>query len=73
MEESKGREEFYNELNEWKNEMVKDIDLITEGLKFQEEKGQAELLRFYRGLSYKILKWKKFVSESNASHLNREN
>ncbi|CAI8451464.1 MAG: hypothetical protein ACPG4S_03860 [Schleiferiaceae bacterium] len=71
MEESNGQNEFYNELSEWKNEMVKDIDLITEGLKIQEEKGQAELLKFYRGLSYKILKWKKFVSETNASNLSK--
>jgi hypothetical protein len=71
MEESKGQNEFYKELSEWKNEMVKDIDLITEGLKIQEEKGQAELLKVYRGLSYKILKWKKFVSETNASNLSK--
>jgi len=69
MKESESKEAFYAELKEWRTEMVKDIDLITEGLKIQEKNGQAEILKFYRGLSYKILKWKQFVTETNAANL----
>jgi len=69
MKESESKKAFYAELKEWRTEMVKDIDLITEGLKIQEKNGQAEILKFYRGLSHKILKWKQFVTETNAANL----
>ena len=69
MKESESKEAFYAKLKEWRTEMVKDIDLITEGLKIQEKNGQAEILKFYRGLSHKILKWKQFVTETNAANL----
>jgi predicted secreted Zn-dependent protease len=62
-------EDFYAELTDWRNEMIKDIEIITEGLKIQGDPGKAYLLKFYRGMSHKILKWKQFVHETNANKL----
>lgn len=64
-------EDFHEEMESWKTEMLKDIEIITAGLKIQGEEGKVSLLKFYRGLSYKILKWKQFVRETNVENLNK--
>lgn len=64
-------EEFYEELARWRKEIFQDIELITEGIKVQGESGKSEALKFYRGLSHKILKWKDFVRETNAEQRNK--
>lgn len=71
MKDSQHTDPFLQEIQEWRNEKVKDMDLITAGLQIQGDEGKAQLLKFYRGISYKILKWKKFVSETNASNIKR--
>lgn len=71
IKDSQHTDPFHEEIQLWRKEIIKDMDLITAGLEIQGDQGKAELLKFYRGLSYKILKWKKFVSESNASNLRR--
>lgn len=62
---------FFEQVQEWRNETVKDMDLITAGLQVQGDEGKDQLLKFYSEISYKILKRKKFVSETNASNLKR--
>ena len=62
---------FFEQVQEWRNETVKDMDLITAGLRVQGDEGKDQLLKFYSEISYKILKRKKFVSETNASNLKR--
>lgn len=65
-------EDFYKELKTWREEIVNDLDIITEGLRIQGDEGKIELIRLYRGLSYKILKWKEFVRESNKSRKSKD-
>lgn len=57
---------FEQELLAWKEEMIKDIEIITSGLLVGGDEGKANLLKFYRGLGYKILKWKQFTRENNS-------
>ena len=63
------QQNFEEELNEWKNEMFNDIDVITQGLLIQGDEGRASVIKFYRALSDKILKWKQYTHESNAARL----
>lgn len=63
------QQNFEEELNEWKNEMLNDIDVITQGLLIQVDEGRASVIKFYRALSDKILKWKQYTRESNAARL----
>lgn len=63
------QQNFKEELNEWKNEMLNDIDVITQGLLIQVDEGRASVIKFYRALSDKILKWKQYTRESNAARL----
>ena len=37
---------FETELATWKEEMIKDIDIITQGLLVQQDEGRAHLLNF---------------------------
>jgi hypothetical protein len=60
---------FEQELATWKEEMIKDIEIITHGLLVQQDEGRAHLLKFYRGLGHKILKWKQFTRESNSARI----
>ena len=55
------QQNFEEELNEWKNEMLNDIVVITQGLLIQGDEGRASVIKFYRALSYKILKWKQYT------------
>ena len=63
------QQNFEEELNEWKNEMLNDIDVIKQGLLIQGDEGRASVIKFYRALSDKILKWKQYTHESNAARL----
>lgn len=36
------QQNFEEELNEWKNEMLNDIDVITQGLLIQVDEGRAK-------------------------------
>ena len=63
------QQNFEEELNEWKNEMLNDIDVIKQGLLIQGDEGSASVIKFYRALSDKILKWKQYTRESNAPRL----
>ncbi|MDC1022423.1 hypothetical protein OAQ85_03200 [Schleiferiaceae bacterium] len=47
---------FEEELNAWKNEMINDIEIITQGLLIQDDIRRASLIKFNRALGYKILK-----------------
>lgn len=61
------QQNFEEELKEWKNEMLNDIDVITQGLLIQGDEGKASVIKFYRALSDKILNWKQYTRESNAA------
>ncbi|MDA8567013.1 hypothetical protein N9K89_05760 [Schleiferiaceae bacterium] len=63
------QQNFEEELKEWKNEILNDIDVITQGLLIQGDDGKASVIKFYRALSDKILNWKQFTRESNAARL----
>ena len=63
------QQNFEEELKEWKNEILNDIDVITQGLLIQVDDGKASVIKFYRALSDKILNWKQFTRESNAARL----
>lgn len=63
------QQNFEEELNEWKNEMLNDIDVITQGLLIQGDEGRASVIKFYRALGNKILNWKQYTRESNATRL----
>ncbi len=63
------QQNFEEELNEWKNEMLNDIDVITQGLLIQGDEGRASVIKFYRALSDKILNWKQYTRESNVALL----
>ncbi len=63
------QQDFEEELNEWKNEMLNDIDVITQGLLIQGDEGRVSVIKFYRALSDKILNWKQYTRESNAARL----
>ena len=63
------QQNFEEELNEWKNELLNDIDVITQGLLIQGDEGRASVIKFYRALSDKILKWKQYTREANAARL----
>jgi hypothetical protein len=60
---------FEEELKEWKSEMLNDMDIITQGLLIQGDEGRASVIKFYRSLGNKILKWKQFTRESNEARL----
>lgn len=63
------QQNFEEELKEWKNEMLNDLDIITQGLLIRGDEGKASVIKFYRALSDKILNWKQYTRESNAAHL----
>ena len=63
------QQNFEEEPKEWKNEMINDIDVITQGLLIQGDEGRASVIKFYRALSDKILNWKQYTRESNAARL----
>ena len=63
------QQNFEKELKEWKNEMLNDINVITQGLLIQGDYGRANVIKFYRALGYKILNWKEYTRESNAARL----
>ena len=63
------QQNFEEELKEWKNEMLNDIDVISQGLLIQGDEGKASVIKFYRALGYKILNWKQYTRESNVALL----
>lgn len=63
------QQNFKEELNEWKNEMLNVLDVITQGLLIQGDEGRVSVIKFYRPLSDKILNWKQYTRESNAARL----
>ena len=63
------QQNFEEELKEWKNEMLNDLDIITQGLLIRGDEGKASVIKFYRALSDKILNRKQYTRESNAARL----
>ena len=63
------QQNFEEELKEWKNEMLNDIDVITQGLLIQGDEGRASVIKFYCALGYKILNLKQYTRESNVALL----